>query len=82
MKGSLPIPDTALKYATTQPKKVEKYTDLTDGIFDMLDCIGPMLSLDPLLMAKMVRIGRMFFHEVGHTTRMPDCDAIFKLVYF
>lgn len=64
VKGSLPLPHTVLEHGELAPPRVKEYEDLTEHVFDMLDRIGPKISHDPLAMAKIVRIGRMFFYEV------------------
>lgn len=63
VKGSLSLPPVTLEHGDIAASCVENYQDLTTSVFDMLDVLGPRISLDPLLMAKIVRMGRMFFHE-------------------
>uniref|UniRef100_UPI00193A5896 THO complex subunit 2-like n=1 Tax=Styela clava TaxID=7725 RepID=UPI00193A5896 len=63
VKGSQALPPAKLKHGDIVTPSVKEYGDLTENVFDMLNRLGPRLACDPLLMAKIIRIGRMFFHE-------------------
>lgn len=60
-KGT-PIPPLQNKRA---PKQVESFEDLRKEVFNMLCYLGPHLSHDPILFAKVVRLGKAFMKEVG-----------------
>uniref|UniRef100_A0A8D0CBS1 THO complex subunit 2 n=1 Tax=Salvator merianae TaxID=96440 RepID=A0A8D0CBS1_SALMN len=58
-KGT-PIPPLQNKRA---PKPVENFEDLRKEVFHMLCYLGPHLSHDPILFAKVVRLGKAFMKE-------------------
>ncbi|KAH0517983.1 THO complex subunit 2, partial [Microtus ochrogaster] len=45
------------------PKQVESFDDLRRDVFNMFCYLGPHLSHDPILFAKVVRIGKSFMKE-------------------
>ncbi|XP_046852760.1 THO complex subunit 2-like [Xenia sp. Carnegie-2017] len=51
------------------------FTDLTNCVFPMLLQLGPFLSFDPILMAKVVRIGRFFLKENPNCSSIQDKDS-------
>ncbi|XP_068813871.1 THO complex subunit 2 isoform X6 [Struthio camelus] len=58
-KGS-PIPSLPNKRA---PKQADSFEDLRKEVFNMLCYLGPHLSHDPILFAKVVRLGKAFMKE-------------------
>lgn len=62
-KGS-PISSLPNKRA---PKQAESFEELRKEVFNMLCYLGPHLSHDPILFAKVVRLGKAFMKEVGMT---------------
>ncbi|KAH0631033.1 hypothetical protein JD844_004521 [Phrynosoma platyrhinos] len=58
-KGTL-VPPLQNKRA---PKQVENFEDLRKEVFNMLCYLGPHLSHDPILFAKVVRLGKAFMKE-------------------
>ncbi|XP_064422604.1 THO complex subunit 2 isoform X2 [Latimeria chalumnae] len=58
-KGSL-IPPLQRKRA---PKPAESFEDLRKEVFNMLCYLGPHLSHDPILFAKVIRLGKAFMKE-------------------
>lgn len=60
-KGS-PISSLPNKRA---PKQAESFEELRKEVFNMLCYLGPHLSHDPILFAKVVRLGKAFMKEVG-----------------
>uniref|UniRef100_A0A8C3HLX2 THO complex subunit 2 n=1 Tax=Chrysemys picta bellii TaxID=8478 RepID=A0A8C3HLX2_CHRPI len=58
-KGS-PISNLQNKRA---PKQAESFEDLRKEVFNMLCYLGPHLSHDPILFAKVVRLGKAFMKE-------------------
>ncbi|KAJ6663264.1 hypothetical protein lerEdw1_010400 [Lerista edwardsae] len=58
-KGT-PIPPLQNKRA---PKQVETFEDLRKEVFNMLCYLGPHLAHDPILFAKVVRLGKAFMKE-------------------
>ncbi|XP_053129747.1 THO complex subunit 2 isoform X2 [Hemicordylus capensis] len=58
-KGT-PIPPLQNKRA---PKQVECFEDLRKEVFNMLCSLGPHLSHNPILFAKVVRLGKAFMKE-------------------
>ncbi|KAF7244895.1 THO complex subunit 2 [Varanus komodoensis] len=58
-KGT-PVPPLQNKRA---PKQVERFEDLRKEVFNMLCYLGPHLSHDPILFAKVVRLGKAFMKE-------------------
>lgn len=47
------------------PKQADSFEDLRKEVFNMLCYLGPHLSHDPILFAKVVRLGKAFMKEVG-----------------
>lgn len=46
------------------PRPAETFEDLRRDTFSMLGYLGPHLSNDPILFAKVVRLGKAFMKEV------------------
>ena len=46
------------------PAQCRMFTDLNNCVFPILFNLGPYLSFDPILMAKVIRVGRAFLKEV------------------
>ncbi|XP_062440473.1 THO complex subunit 2 isoform X3 [Rhea pennata] len=72
-KGS-PIPSLPNKRA---PKQADSFEDLRKEVFNMLCYLGPHLSHDPILFAKVVRLGKAFMKEVG-TAKKFISDGMVK----
>ncbi|XP_068813870.1 THO complex subunit 2 isoform X5 [Struthio camelus] len=72
-KGS-PIPSLPNKRA---PKQADSFEDLRKEVFNMLCYLGPHLSHDPILFAKVVRLGKAFMKEVG-TAKKFISDGVVK----
>ncbi|KAL0176839.1 hypothetical protein M9458_029169, partial [Cirrhinus mrigala] len=45
------------------PRPAESFEDLSRDVFTMLCYLGPHLSHDPILFAKIVRLGKSFMKE-------------------
>lgn len=60
------------------PAQCKIFTDLTDCVFPMLFNLGPYLSFDPILMAKVIRVGRAFLKEVC----LALCYSYYLLIVF
>ncbi|KAK3752595.1 hypothetical protein QZH41_018789 [Actinostola sp. cb2023] len=45
------------------PRQVHSYSDLQNDVFPMFNQLGPYLSCDPILMAKILRVGKGFLKE-------------------
>ncbi|XP_004587721.1 THO complex subunit 2 isoform X4 [Ochotona princeps] len=61
-KGAKGSPVNALQNKKA-PKPAETYEDLRRDVFNMFCYLGPHLSHDPILFAKVVRIGKSFMKE-------------------
>ncbi|XP_051034601.1 THO complex subunit 2 isoform X3 [Phodopus roborovskii] len=61
-KGAKGSPISALQNKRA-PKQVETFEDLRRDVFNMFCYLGPHLSHDPILFAKVVRIGKSFMKE-------------------
>ncbi|GAB1302737.1 THO complex subunit 2 [Apodemus speciosus] len=61
-KGAKGSPISALQNKRA-PKQVESFEDLRRDVFNMFCYLGPHLSHDPILFAKVVRIGKSFMKE-------------------
>lgn len=66
------------------PRPAESFEDLRRDTFSMLGYLGPHLSNDPILFAKIVRLGKAFMKEVqAHkhcvTTSSPQPECYFNL---
>ncbi|XP_066104706.1 THO complex subunit 2 isoform X5 [Saccopteryx bilineata] len=61
-KGAKGSPVNALQNKRA-PKQAESFEDLRRDIFNMFCYLGPHLSHDPILFAKVVRIGKSFMKE-------------------
>ncbi|XP_027754008.1 THO complex subunit 2 isoform X1 [Empidonax traillii] len=72
-KGS-PIASLPNKRA---PKQAESFEELRKEVFNMLCYLGPHLSHDPILFAKVVRLGKAFMKEVG-TVKKFVSDRVVK----
>lgn len=55
------------------PRPAETFEDLRKDTFSMLSYLGPHLSHDPILFAKIVRLGKAFMKEV----RIPSLNNYF-----
>ncbi|CAB4031219.1 THO complex subunit 2, partial, partial [Paramuricea clavata] len=53
---------------STGPEQCKVFGDLTDCVFPLLFNLGPYLSFDPILMAKVIRVGRTFLKENPNVT--------------
>ena len=62
------------------PRPAESFEDLRQDTFSMLCYLGPHLSHDPILFAKVVRLGKAFMKEVGPPPRDPECSVFMKEV--
>lgn len=62
-KGAKGRPLHALK-SKRAPRPTENFDDLRRDTFSMLGYLGPHLSNDPILFAKIVRLGKAFMKEV------------------
>lgn len=54
------------------PRPAESFEDLRRDTFSMLCYLGPHLSHDPILFAKIVRLGKAFMKEVFYC---DHCDT-------
>ncbi|KAF4026732.1 hypothetical protein G4228_019018 [Cervus hanglu yarkandensis] len=61
-KGAKGSPVSALQNKRA-PKQAESFEDLRRDVFNMFCYLGPHLSHDPILFAKVVRIGKSFMKE-------------------
>uniref|UniRef100_G1QCD4 THO complex subunit 2 n=1 Tax=Myotis lucifugus TaxID=59463 RepID=G1QCD4_MYOLU len=61
-KGAKGSPVNALPNKRA-PKQAESFEDLRTDVFNMFCYLGPHLSWDPILFAKVVRIGKSFMKE-------------------
>ncbi|XP_016063723.1 PREDICTED: THO complex subunit 2-like [Miniopterus natalensis] len=61
-KGAKGSPVNALQNKRA-PKQAESFEDLRTDVFNMFCYLGPHLSHDPILFAKVVRIGKSFMKE-------------------
>ncbi|XP_037678702.1 THO complex subunit 2 [Choloepus didactylus] len=61
-KGAKGSPVNALQNKRA-PKQAESFEDLKRDVFNMFCYLGPHLSHDPILFAKVVRIGKSFMKE-------------------
>ncbi|CAK6441230.1 unnamed protein product [Pipistrellus nathusii] len=61
-KGAKGSPVNALQNKRA-PKQAESFEDLRTDVFTMFCYLGPHLSRDPILFAKVVRIGKSFMKE-------------------
>ncbi|EPY73911.1 hypothetical protein CB1_002472007 [Camelus ferus] len=65
-KGAKGSPVNALQNKRA-PKQAESFEDLRRDVFNMFCYLGPHLSHDPILFAKVVRIGKSFMKECHDT---------------
>ncbi|XP_012873529.1 PREDICTED: THO complex subunit 2 [Dipodomys ordii] len=73
-KGAKGSPVDALQNKRA-PKQAESYEDLRRDVFNMFCYLGPHLSHDPILFAKVVRIGKSFMKEFqSEGTKQEDKD--------
>lgn len=57
------------------PKPAEAFEDLRKEVFTMLCYLGPHLSHDPVLFAKIVRLGKGFMKEVIKILKHPFVES-------
>ncbi len=57
------------------PRPAESFEDLRRDTFSMLGYLGPHLSHDPILFAKIVRLGKAFMKEVQNCNRCITTSA-------
>ncbi|XP_065885468.1 THO complex subunit 2-like isoform X2 [Dysidea avara] len=61
-----------------------KFLDITCDLMDIMYTLGPLMSQDPILLAKVVRIGRAFFKDYYSTASStlqqdsPTVDTLFR----
>ena len=60
-----PSPTLSLPDHYSPPSQCERYTELLETVFPMLQLLGVKASLQPILLFKVVRIGREFFKDVS-----------------
>ena len=56
-----------------------KFIDINADIMDIMYTLGPLMSQDPILLAKIVRIGRAFlkdYYSTGSNSLQQDSPAI------
>lgn len=61
-----------------------KFTDINTDIMDVMYTLGPLMSQDPILLAKIVRIGRAFFkdyYSTGSNSLQQDSPAIVSMAF-
>lgn len=75
-KGS-PISSLPNKRA---PKQADSFEDLRKEVFNMLCYLGPHLSHDPILFAKVVRLGKAFMKEVGTTEQLGRTGKVLLML--
>lgn len=66
-KGARGRPFQPLK-SKGAPRPTENFEDLRRDTFSMLGYLGPHLSNDPILIAKVARLGKAFMKEVKKKT--------------
>uniref|UniRef100_A0AAR2K232 THO complex subunit 2 n=1 Tax=Pygocentrus nattereri TaxID=42514 RepID=A0AAR2K232_PYGNA len=75
-KGSLPKP----LWSRQAPPQVETFEDLSKDVFTMLGYLGPHLSHDPILFAKIVRLGKSFMKEYQSESKQDAKDKMDSLL--
>ena len=61
-----------------------RFTDINADIMDAMYTLGPLMSQDPILLAKIVRIGRSFFkdyYSTGSNSLQQDSPTIVRMKY-
>uniref|UniRef100_A0A673LYR6 THO complex subunit 2 n=1 Tax=Sinocyclocheilus rhinocerous TaxID=307959 RepID=A0A673LYR6_9TELE len=61
-------------------RPAESFDDLSRGVFTMLCYLGPHLSHDPILFAKVVRLGKSFMKEYQNESRQDTKDKMDSLL--
>ena len=59
-----------------------KFIDINADIMDIMYTLGPLMSQDPILLAKIVRIGRAFlkdYYSTGSNSLQQDSPAIVSI---
>ncbi|KAI4891163.1 hypothetical protein NFI96_021304 [Prochilodus magdalenae] len=62
------------------PPPVETFEDLSRDVFTMLGYLGPHLSHDPILFAKLVRLGKSFMKEYQSESKQDTKDKMDSLL--
>uniref|UniRef100_A0A672KNF4 Uncharacterized protein n=1 Tax=Sinocyclocheilus grahami TaxID=75366 RepID=A0A672KNF4_SINGR len=62
------------------PRPAESFDDLSRDVFTMLCYLGPHLSHDPILFAKIVRLGKSFMKEYQSESRQDTKDKMDSLL--
>ncbi|MFT7796093.1 THO complex subunit 2-like [Arapaima gigas] len=62
------------------PKPAETFKDLRKEVFSMLCYLGPHLSHDPILFAKIVRLGKGFMKEYQNEIKIDNKDKMETLL--
>ncbi|XP_051513509.1 THO complex subunit 2-like isoform X1 [Myxocyprinus asiaticus] len=62
------------------PRPAESFDDLSRDVFTMLCYLGPHLSHDPILFAKIVRLGKSFMKEYQSESRQDTKDKMGPLL--
>ena len=61
-----------------------KFIDINTDIMDAMFTLGPLMSQDPILLAKIVRIGRAFFkdyYSTGSNSLQQDSPTIVSVAF-
>uniref|UniRef100_A0A671QYY8 THO complex subunit 2 n=1 Tax=Sinocyclocheilus anshuiensis TaxID=1608454 RepID=A0A671QYY8_9TELE len=61
-------------------RPAESFDDLSRGVFAMLCYLGPHMSHDPILFAKVVRLGKSFMKEYQNESRQDTKDKMDSLL--
>lgn len=64
------------------PQPAESFEDLRRDTFSMLGYLGPHLSHDPILFAKIVRLGKAFMKEVQNCNHYITSSTLQLKSYF
>uniref|UniRef100_A0A673NRA7 THO complex subunit 2 n=1 Tax=Sinocyclocheilus rhinocerous TaxID=307959 RepID=A0A673NRA7_9TELE len=75
-KGGLTMP----LWNKQAPRPAESFDDLSRDVFTMLCYLGPHLSHDPILFAKIVRLGKSFMKEYQSESRQDTKDKMDSLL--
>ena len=80
-KGAKGSPVSALQNKRA-PKQAESFEDLRRDVFNMFCYLGPHLSHDPILFAKVVRIGKSFMKEVSKFFFLSSRNLNYRMKMF
>lgn len=62
-------------------REVDSYRSLHSEVFPVMRYIGPYTSCDPVLLVKIIRLGKCFMTKVGRSVLLSLAYHLYKKIY-